>query len=419
MEYVILQQTMTTVLCLSSSHSVVFETSLDEWKEYKSKGEVSQLGLDLDRLGLLASPDTSPEPSTAMDFTNLILNLTNACNLNCSYCFLDGVSPKTMSDEVFRKAVSLAQRSFSEERVNLAFFGGEPLLMFDRIKGMVKYAKQELEDRRLTFTITTNGTLVTTEIAEFFAEYDFNVIVSLDSVQEVNSKTRQPKCGSTSEMYSTIMGGMRRMLDAGVHLACNIVLCNENISSLSDFVEQLRAIGIGKITMAFVSDRQHILTSESFDALLEQTENFVDLLLGDENLTIDPYSAVMKLVREHKMHLYRCGYGRLRINVQPDGVLTPCQRMQNTMGSVDEGVNLEFSRLAAYDTVDNKPVCKDCGVRYLCGGNCYHESLIYEGDLKQAHRPYCDYYVRVVSQVASRMMEQCPPIVDNGRIRVL
>lgn len=60
--------------------------------------------------------------------------------------------------------------------------GGEPLLNRQLIHHITRYASQRGQETRhkVRFSLTTNGTLVTEEDAALFAEYRFNVSVSLD-----------------------------------------------------------------------------------------------------------------------------------------------------------------------------------------------------------------------------------------------
>jgi uncharacterized protein len=102
----------------------------------------------------------------------LIVHLTDACNLNCRYCYhaewdLKPGKKKTMRLDVARRAVDFLLDYAGElEEVVLVFFGGEPLLNFRVIPAVVDYAclKASEKGKKVNFAITTNGTLLTDEI---------------------------------------------------------------------------------------------------------------------------------------------------------------------------------------------------------------------------------------------------------------
>ena len=105
----------------------------------------------------------------------LVLQVTQKCNLRCSYCVYSGDyknrnhSQKEMSWETAKEAVDyLYGHSMSSEDIYISFYGGEPLLMFRLIKEVVEYVKREYCQRTVHFNLTTNGTLFTPEIVQYF-----------------------------------------------------------------------------------------------------------------------------------------------------------------------------------------------------------------------------------------------------------
>lgn len=104
----------------------------------------------------------------------LVLQVTQKCNLRCSYCVYSGDyknrnhSQKEMSWETAKEAVDyLYGHSMSSEDIYISFYGGEPLLMFRLIKEVVEYVKREYCQRTVHFNLTTNGTLFTPEIVQY------------------------------------------------------------------------------------------------------------------------------------------------------------------------------------------------------------------------------------------------------------
>jgi uncharacterized protein len=142
--------------------------------------------------------------AVAGDRTQVTLNVTEACNFRCAYC------PYTLDTEIDRRCHSdrmmnwevarLALDDFlrharpdTEENMRIAaisFYGGEPLLNFPLIKKSVEHVLQHT-DKKLVFQITTNGSLLRDEVAEFLASHRFFISVSLDGPEHVHNANRR------------------------------------------------------------------------------------------------------------------------------------------------------------------------------------------------------------------------------------
>src|ERR1700691_2883270 len=99
---------------------------------------------------------------------NLMLYLTEECNLRCSYCFVDK-KPRYMSEEVARWAVEFFySRNISggEYQVHLNFFGGESFLCIERMHQVIAMARERRPNvyKQAIFSATTNGTVATPEV---------------------------------------------------------------------------------------------------------------------------------------------------------------------------------------------------------------------------------------------------------------
>ncbi len=128
----------------------------------------------------------------------ITLQLTQNCNFRCKYCHYtanDGEqrthSNKKMSFSLAKRSVDfLKKHSIDSPEVYVGFYGGEPLLEFQMIKDIVKYAEKEFEGKKVSFSISTNGTLLTAEIMRYMEEHNFDVLVSLDGPKELHDRNR-------------------------------------------------------------------------------------------------------------------------------------------------------------------------------------------------------------------------------------
>ncbi|MEG1993599.1 MAG: 4Fe-4S cluster-binding domain-containing protein, partial [Oscillospiraceae bacterium] len=79
---------------------------------------------------------------------SMCLHIAHDCNLRCKYCFAStgdfGQGRLLMSEEVGKKAIDFwLENSKGRHNLELDFFGGEPLMNFDVVKEVVKYARSK------------------------------------------------------------------------------------------------------------------------------------------------------------------------------------------------------------------------------------------------------------------------------------
>lgn len=163
----------------------------------------------------LALTPKDPEPISAEDIRHylydegngcrqLILEVTEACNLRCKYCIYSDHYAHTrshgtvsMSFETMRDAIDYYHDEYLKiEQINpmkkplIGFYGGEPLVGFRTIKKAVQYIEDTYPDWNPIYNLTTNGMLFTDEAQDFLHDHAFSILVSLDSYRENHDRNR-------------------------------------------------------------------------------------------------------------------------------------------------------------------------------------------------------------------------------------
>ena len=94
----------------------------------------------------------------------------------------------------------LMEQSKGRRNLEVDFFGGEPLMNFEVVKELVRYARQQETPRhkRFRFTLTTNGMLLDDDVMEFGNREMSNVVLSLDGRREVHDHLRKDYAGQGS-----------------------------------------------------------------------------------------------------------------------------------------------------------------------------------------------------------------------------
>ena len=118
--------------------------------------------------------------------TNICLNVTDACNLACRYCFVEQ-HPHYMTLDVAKQAVHFILNNLEKknkkfnknERASITYFGGEPMLMWDEIiVPLTNYIREN--NYPINLSITTNGTLLNEEKIIYLKNKEIFPLLSID-----------------------------------------------------------------------------------------------------------------------------------------------------------------------------------------------------------------------------------------------
>ena len=144
-------------------------------------------------------------------------NITHRCNFACKYC-IAGANKIIEEENVFEKEkIKYYIFKFANELIenkkstlNIGFTGGEPLLRWNDFKEIVEDTyKMYSEKLNIEIFINTNVSLVTDDIAHFFATHNVHPSTSLDGVRQWNNKVRIGKNGKGT--FDDIMNGIHTL----------------------------------------------------------------------------------------------------------------------------------------------------------------------------------------------------------------
>lgn len=354
-------------------------------------------------LGLAGPPAIDDAPPSAPPVHALSLAVAQKCNLACAYCYAQqgefGATAKDMPLATADRAIDLllSEAASGSGRANLAFLGGEPLVNRAVLQQTTTRAA-ELAQRQgvaLSFSITTNGTLLNAADAEFFETYGFAVTVSLDGLGPTHDRLRPFKGGRGS--FDAIMRNLRPLLtqQRRMQVSARVTVTPHNLA-LRPTLDGLIAAGfhsVGFSPMLSAPDGRGEMQRDDLAVMLGQMidcgrEFERRVVRGDRY----PFANIGNALRELHRGTHRpypCGAGAGYLGVSADGELAACHRFvgdaEGAMGSLDAGV--DRARQAHWleeRHVHRQEPCRACWARYLCGGGCHHEVI-------RRGRPACDY----------------------------
>jgi uncharacterized protein len=156
----------------------------------------------------------------------LTLNVTEDCNFRCKYCVYSNNYKYTRHHSDRYMYFSIAKKSidhfFSLTKEGLrynplrvpavGFYGGEPLLNFDLIKECVEYIEDKYKMYHTHYVLTTNGSLLDEEKANWLMQYDFSISISLDGPEDEHDRLRVYRSGHGT--FQDIMSNIKPIMDA-------------------------------------------------------------------------------------------------------------------------------------------------------------------------------------------------------------
>lgn len=182
----------------------------------------------------------------------LILVVTEDCNLRCRYCAFSDHYPlnrsrttKSMTFDLARRAVDYffelarPERERNPRRLfGVTFYGGEPLLEVDLIARVIDYARERFPGLVIP-VMTVNGTLLSPEVAKTLADREVHISISLDGPTPEQDRNRVFPSGQGS--YEPVMRNLRRIREEMPDFFANYVTsvstydCRTDVEAVSEF----------------------------------------------------------------------------------------------------------------------------------------------------------------------------------------
>ncbi len=359
---------------------------------------------------------------SAIEYLGLIIS--EACNFRCAYCIhfsnLETSeriknSKKIMSFEVAKKSVDwyleiLKMHGKRAARIN--FGGGEPLLAWQAIHDILDYCTYSYGHIfDFQFSINTNASLLTKEIALKLKEHNVYIASSLDGLREGNNLVRVTKDGKGT--FDTIIHGFD-ILKAVGHPSKGIsITVNElNFPFLDEkFIDwthqrdmrevhiDIDAVNMVNIPVYNIVDklmrlRQYAQTKEieisGFwarpienlnSSIIETRMAFCGALLGN-NICVSPVG-----------NIYSCGYSTTII-----GTLSRIDSFNSPKG--------QYHRFVRDNSIGTLDMCKDCTIEGQCGGGCNITREFAATAKTVKIERMCDFYRQMTSELLLEQLQE-------------
>jgi len=330
--------------------------------------------------------------------SSLSVDLTEGCNLNCSYCF-------TYSQHITKKIdVTKFKKCFNEwiestdfNELYLSWWGGEPFVEFKLMVELTNYVNELISKTKKTinYNLTTNGTIINDEIMKWVVDNKVKLLFSCDGVKTAHDMFRKYKDGrgSWDKVYKNMKLLQLNKVPFDVRASISIETIPYFFENFKFFVED-----IGINSMAFSPVAEGEWRDEKFNLLEAEIDKCIDYIV-DRVKTGHPPTELFHINLQTKDRIIKksatptspCGAGTTFLGVGVDGTIWPCHRFNkhgiefadriknpNCLGYYKD--NLEFIEInkTTHEKFNNLKghymcsKCENCQVQksHNCNGFC-------------------------------------------------
>jgi len=308
---------------------------------------------------------------------HLFINPTMNCNFKCWYCYETHIKSSKMSDEIIVKTRELIVKNVVKnkkvQRFILSWFGGEPLLYFEKtVLPILSFAHKISSDRDVQFycDFTTNGYLINEEMIESFKKYGVSSFqITLDGNEEKHNKVRFVSKSRGS--YKEIIHNIKLLCTNQFKVAVRINYTKDNLDGL-----ELIKNDFDKFTL---EERKYM--TFSFHRVWQETLDCKDNL---EVVTQNLLSSGFNVATDYSTDTVRnsCYADRKnQVTLNYNGEIFKCTARdftsENKEGILKDGGEIDWNERfqeRMNSKFKNKP-CLSCQILPICNGGCSQAAL--------------------------------------------
>ena len=338
-----------------------------------------------------------------MDFRaySISWNLTKRCNLNCDHCYLDanfrgGFRTDELSTDECRRVID--QIAEVNPNAFLILTGGEPLLRPD-IYDLIRHAAE----KKFMVVLGTNGTLINKNNAEKIKTAGAHGVgISIDSMDASKHNTFR----GVPFAWERSMEAFDVLNEVGVDFLVQMSVSDMNYREIPDVVAFAEKAGAIAFNLYFLictgrgqgnTDISNAAYEEALKLLYEQQMNYKGRLMINSKCAPQYKRVVYENDPDSvytRTYSGGCPAGTHYSRISPEGNLTPCPFIEETVG------NLKTSSFK--DLWQNAPLmvqlrnrkqlegrCGTCEFSAMCSG-CRARAFAETGNY-MAQDPSCDY----------------------------
>jgi len=249
-------------------------------------------------------------PSHLLQFSEdkkpvVVWNVGRRCNLRCVHCYAQSRDEEYSGEMSHEEGLRLIDDLAAFGVPVLLFSGGEPL-MRPRLYELISHARE----RGMRAVLSSNGTLVTPEVAARLKEFGLSYVgISLDGLEETNDKFRGMRGA-----FRQAIAGIRHCREAGIKVGLRFTLNRRNVQDLDGIFDLLyeekipricfyHLVYAGRGTKLVADALSHEASRKAVDLIIDRTQALHQAGFPAEVLTVDNHCdgayLYLRLLREN------------------------------------------------------------------------------------------------------------------------
>ena len=298
-------------------------------------------------------------------------HLSEVCNLKCLHCYQENHKPVSLEYDDLLKILDQYKNLLKKKKMfgHINVTGGEPLCSPHFFKLLEIFNK----DKDLySFSILTNGTLITEENAKKISTYHPEYVqVSLEGSRATNDFIRG------KGVYKKVAKAVQLLKKYGIYVSLSFTATKINYKEFPKVVRFAEKYGVDTvwsdryIPLGSNYDKELMMNIEEINQYIESMQKErISLRQKKSKTEVAMYRALQFQVTNN--YPYRCTAGNTLLTVMENGDLVPCRRMPIVVGNL-----LKKDMLTLYETSevlknlqkDTTPEdCRGCEHENLCRG---------------------------------------------------
>ena len=383
--------------------SVLNPAAWQRWQAFASPQPLNQeIDAELARQQLIQPAGARPRPFPTQPATlTAWLHVTNACNLDCPYCYVRKSSAR-MDEATGLRAVESIFRTAQQhgfKRVKLKYAGGEATLHFKLVRRLHRRAAELAAETGLALkeVVLSNGVRLREDDAAWLAANGMKLMISLDGVGELHNRLRPLPTHAPFDTFHHVQHTIDDvLLPLGVKPDITMTVTAVNAHGAADLVKW--TLIDRDLPTSFNFYRPNLLSASRAELELEEQALIEGMLAAygviEAYLPERPFLNSLLDRVQAEAHTHTCGVGLSYLVITHEGRLAQCQmHLEQPVGdTLDADLLLPVTAGPLRNlSVDDKAGCRDCEFRYRCSGGCPLETFRVNGRW-DVQSPNCRIY---------------------------
>ena len=344
-----------------------------------------------------------PDSFSIGPYSKIVLFPTTVCNFNCEYCLSSAKGEGTNLDpKIAKKAIDFFIESKNLEKVSVKFIGGgEPTQNFSLIKETTEYLKEK--DIPSNIGLQTNG-LIDDKKRKWIAKNLDGICISCDGPSYIQNKQRPLANGGKTS--NQVEESIKYFVEQDISISVRSTITLFSQTKQKEIVDYFYRLGIKEIDFLNVlkmgrGEKQSNKYNKTPDRKIS-IENFLKAKDYADKIGTELKCPFFPIYKRRNTF---CDCSIPSFMITADGYVSACEdfslgkkyeKAPMIYGKFDKKKNKFVFDKGKLDRLQNRKICnmdkcKDCFLKWNCGGGCHSLAYRKNNDIYSPFRDNCKW----------------------------